>query len=199
MSLEQEAITSYQEQLTIHRRRLAHLFQQQATLGAYTPPYVALDIEQTRAAVRDIKALLHEHSIPVEDHPDDDRPVQVAAPLPPALHQLRAPVGDFVGRTAEITQLVTTLRRAAESGTVAAISGVRGLGGIGKTELAYRVAQELNDAFPDAHLLIELRGAGDNPLPPTEALQTVIRAFEREAKLPDGGVCGDMSSNLAAR
>ena len=87
--------------------------------------------------------------------------------LPPALHQLRAPVNDFVGRDAEITQLVTALRQAAEGGTVAAISGVRGMGGIGKTELAYRVVQEVYDAFPDAQLLIELRGAGDNPLPPS--------------------------------
>jgi tetratricopeptide (TPR) repeat protein len=102
-----------------------------------------------------------------------------------ALHQLRAPVNDFVGRDAEITQLVKTLRQAAESGAVAAISGVRGMGGIGKTELAYKVALELRDAFPDAQLLVELRGATDNPIPSTQALQTVIRAFEREAKLPD--------------
>lgn len=107
--------------------------------------------------------------------------VQHAVPLAPALHQLRAPVGDFVGRTAEIDQLVTTL----STGGGAAISGVRGLGGIGKTELAYAVAQRLADAFPDAQLVVELRGASAAPLTPEAALQTVIRAFEREAKLPD--------------
>jgi len=61
---------------------------------------------------------------------------------------------------------------------------VRGMGGIGKTELAYVVAQQLKDAFPDAQLLVELRGATSNPLPPAQAHQAVIRAFEREAKLP---------------
>src|SRR5690349_8400060 len=74
---------------------------------------------------------------------------------PQALHQLRAPVGDFVGREEEINRLVRSLGTAAESGT-AAISGVRGLGGVGKTELAYAVAHQLVPAFPDAHLLIDL-------------------------------------------
>src|SRR5262245_46692335 len=94
MSLDQETITQQQEQLAVHRRRLGHLFQQCATLGAYTPPYVALDIEQTQTNIRSLKALLRENGVPVEDHRDDERPVQVSAPPSPALHQLRAPVGD---------------------------------------------------------------------------------------------------------
>jgi tetratricopeptide (TPR) repeat protein len=181
MPLDQEAITQQQEQLAVHRRRLEHLFQQQAILGAYTPPYIVLDIEQTQAAVRDIKALLREHSVPVEDHPDDDRSVQVAAPLPPALHQLRAPVGDFVGREREIEQLVAALQKSGG----AAISGVRGMGGIGKSELAYKVADKLVSTFPDAQLVVSLRGASTSPLSPEQVLQMVIRTFEREVKLPD--------------
>jgi tetratricopeptide (TPR) repeat protein len=102
-----------------------------------------------------------------------------------SLHQLRAPVADFVGREKEIAQLVQQLRQAAGTGAAAAISGVRGMGGIGKTELAYAVAAKLGDAFLDAQLLIDLRGASTNPLTPEAALQAVIRAFEREARLPD--------------
>ena len=98
-------------------------------------------------------------------------------------HQLRGPVADFIGRTKEIDQLVSALMKADSS--TAAIACVRGLGGIGKTELAYTVAQSLAAHFPDAQLLVELRGASKDPLPPTQVLQTVIRAFEREAKLPD--------------
>jgi tetratricopeptide (TPR) repeat protein len=101
-----------------------------------------------------------------------------------SLHQLRAPVSDFVGREEEIEQLVQALSKASESGA-AAISGARGMGGVGKTELAYAVAQLLADRFPDAQLLIEMRGASDNPMTPEQALQTVIRAFEPTAQLPD--------------
>src|SRR5262245_45239088 len=59
----------------------------------------------------------------------------------PALHQLRAPVVDFVGREHEINQLVQALSKA--NGAAVAISGVRGMGGIGKTELAHVVAHRL--------------------------------------------------------
>jgi tetratricopeptide (TPR) repeat protein len=108
-----------------------------------------------------------------------------ATPLAPALHQLRATVGDYVGREREIDQLLQALSKAAGSGVAAAISGVRGMGGVGKSELAYVVAHRLKDTFPDAQLVVELRGASSSPLTPEAALQTVIRAFEREAKLPD--------------
>lgn len=104
------------------------------------------------------------------------------APLAPALHQLRAPVGDFVGRADALDQIVQAL---CQTGGAATISGVRGMGGIGKTELAYAVAQRLTAHFPDAQLLVELRGASATPLSPVQALQTLIRAFEREAKLPN--------------
>jgi predicted ATPase len=103
----------------------------------------------------------------------------------PALHQLRAPVADFVGREAEIDQLVRVLERATERGTIAAVSGVRGMGGVGKTELAYKVAQYLVPTYPDAQVLVDLRGASSKPQTPAQALQTVIRAFEPDAKLPD--------------
>jgi hypothetical protein len=67
-------------------------------------------------------------------------------PLTPVLHQLRAPVADFIGREREIDKLVQAL--GAATGAAAAISGVRGMGGIGKTELAYAVAQRLKGNFP---------------------------------------------------
>ncbi len=69
------------------------------------------------------------------------------------------------------------------------ISGVRGMGGVGKTELAYVLAKRLKDRFPDAQIAFNLRGASDadssTPATPVEALQHVIRSFHPEAKLPE--------------
>ena len=109
---------------------------------------------------------------------------EVPPPTIKPLHQLRPPVTDFVGRVGEIEQLVQAICKATESGEVA-IGGIRGLGGMGKTQLAYAVAQRLAETFPDAQLHLELRGTSDNPLTPEQALQTIIRAFEPLAQLPD--------------
>jgi hypothetical protein len=40
----------------------------------------------------------------------------------------------------------------------AAISGVRGMGGIRKSELAYGVAGRVKDIFADAQIVVELHG-----------------------------------------
>jgi hypothetical protein len=96
-------------------------------------------------------------------------------------HQLRAPVGDFVGREQEIDRLTGALTTGESA---AAICGLRGMGGIGKTELALVVANQIKEQFPDGQIVVELFGAS-NPITPEAALQTVIRAFEPQAKLPD--------------
>jgi hypothetical protein len=106
-------------------------------------------------------------------------------PLAPALHQLRAPVADFVGREEQIERLVAALDKPALSGAATAISGIRGLGGIGKTELAYAVAQRLAPSYPDAQIVLGLHGASSGSLSPALALQQVIDAFAPEEKLPD--------------
>ncbi len=107
-----------------------------------------------------------------------------------ALHTLRAPVGDFTGRVADIEALVEYLSRNRET---AAITGIRGMGGIGKTELALVVAHALRKRYPDAGLMFELQ-PGNAALAPEAALRAVIRAFQPEAKLPQGlvelqGIC----------
>jgi hypothetical protein len=112
-------------------------------------------------------------------------PAGSAEAYPPLWHQLRAPVTDFVGRSEAINTLMSTLRRAALHGTIAAISGVRGMGGIGKTELAYVVGTCLFDVFPDAQIVVNLRGSSATPIAPEQALRQVIHAFAPDEKLPD--------------
>jgi len=92
-------------------------------------------------------------------------------------------VGDFSGRTREAKLLVQAMSTARDGS--APITIVRGMGGIGKTELAYVVANQLLELFPDAQLLIELRGASREGQSPVLALQQVIRAFEPESVLSE--------------
>ena len=111
-------------------------------------------------------------------------------PLPPPspLHQLRAPVGDFVGRAKEIADLVAALKHNGESNAagISGISGISGLGGIGKTELAYVVAAHLAPQYPDAQLVVDLRGTDAVPRAAAEALAECVRAFAGlEVRLPD--------------
>ena len=95
-----------------------------------------------------------------------------------------APVGDFVGRMDEIEQLERDLRQAVENGATVSICGVRGMGGLGKTQLAYNAAQRMADIFPDGRVLLELRGATQTPMTSEEALGKVISAFEQGSQLP---------------
>jgi Cdc6-like AAA superfamily ATPase len=115
----------------------------------------------------------------------DHNTIQYSAPIsvePTALHQLRAPVGDFVGREQEIDTLINALRHESR----ACITGISGMGGIGKTELALYVAEQLRDEYPDAQFFINLQGTDANPRSPQEAMATCIRAFlGPETKLPE--------------
>ena len=96
-----------------------------------------------------------------------------ANPVITTLHQLRAPVGDFVGREKEIENVIKALQR----NNRASITGISGMGGIGKTELALRVAERLIDDYPEAQFFINLHGTDANPRTPQEVMATCIRAF----------------------
>ena len=115
----------------------------------------------------------------------DHNTIQYTVPVgtePTALHQLRAPVGDFVGREREIDTLINALRRESR----ACITGISGMGGIGKTELALFVAERLRGDYPDAQFFINLQGTDANPRSPEEAMAICVRAFlGPEAKLPE--------------
>lgn len=96
------------------------------------------------------------------------------------LHQLPPPPRDFTGRREELDEL---LGQIAEHGV--AISGVRGMGGIGKTALALVLADRLKDQYPDAQFYLNLKGTSKKPLTATDAMAHVIRGYKPEIKLPD--------------
>ena len=67
----------------------------------------------------------------------------------------------------------------------ATITGLRGMGGIGKTALAYALAEKLTERYPDGQILVELRGTDPLPMTPAEAMARVIRAYHPEFKPPE--------------
>ncbi len=95
--------------------------------------------------------------------------------------QLPNPVPDFVGRAADIETITACLKE--QRG--AAISAIGGQGGVGKTELAYYVAREVRDHYPDGQVQINLRGLDAKPTTLAEAMRDVLLALIPDQKLPD--------------
>jgi tetratricopeptide (TPR) repeat protein len=106
--------------------------------------------------------------------------IEASAPAVPALHQLPAPPPDFTGRGQELTELLAAVERSG-----ATISGLQGLGGVGKTALALKLAERLMPRYPDAQFYRDLKGVTDKPLTSAEAMAHVIRAYHPTAKLPE--------------
>jgi len=108
-----------------------------------------------------------------------------ALPAPPVMNrlfQLPAAVVDFTGRQDEFARMVERMR----GGGAVGISALRGMGGIGKTSLAVKVAHEVKDNFPDAQLVLDLRGISNLPVTVVEAMARVIRDFHPDAaQLPE--------------
>ena len=111
-----------------------------------------------------------------------------AAAVPPdspqnlRLHNLPPDIAHFKGRDAVETALLNGLQR---DGGTQAISALKGIGGIGKSALAVRVAHQLSTHYPAAQILVNLRGTDADPLPPRAAMEDVIRRFDPDAPLPN--------------
>ncbi len=106
-----------------------------------------------------------------------DRP-RPAEPLPVPM-EVPASIADFVGRRGELGELGAMLRAgpppdAPGSAVIVAISG---MGGIGKTTLAVRLAHEVRDEYPDGCLYVDLRGTDAQPTPPRVVLGAFLHAL----------------------
>jgi tetratricopeptide (TPR) repeat protein len=104
----------------------------------------------------------------------------ISVPVLNALHQLPAPPADFTGRAGELKELLAAIK----TGGVT-ISGLQGLGGVGKTALALKLAEQLKSDYPDAQFYLDLKGVSSQPLAPRDAIAYVIRAYHPTAQLPE--------------
>jgi len=98
-----------------------------------------------------------------------------------SLRQLPPPPRDFTGREGELSELKDSVDK---GGGVPII--ISGLGGMGKTALALKLAEQLTSRYPDGQLYFDLRGATPTSKITTDAMAHVIRSLYPTAKLPDG-------------
>ncbi|MFF3674621.1 BTAD domain-containing putative transcriptional regulator [Streptomyces sp. NPDC002120] len=89
--------------------------------------------------------------------------------------QLPADIADFSGRATELAALTGVLSDPAR--TALAVAAVSGMGGIGKSALALRVAHHVKDAYPDGQLYADLRGTGSDPADPGTVLASLLGAL----------------------
>jgi tetratricopeptide (TPR) repeat protein len=111
-----------------------------------------------------------------------DKITYVGAAPASAPHQLPPPPADFTGREQDLAIL-----RSALSGKGAAGSLIlRGMGGVGKTTLALKLAEDLLPDYPDAQIYLDLKGVDSHPLTPVQAMTHVLRSFDPEVRVPEG-------------
>jgi tetratricopeptide (TPR) repeat protein len=124
------------------------------------------------------------------------KPIIQQREKPPVPSQIPAKPNDFIGRNEELNDLLGSFDH---GGT---ITGLRGLGGVGKTALALVLADRLKGRFPDGQIFINLLGTSKDPLNPANAMAHVIRSFlGADARLPEdpGELAGLYRSVLSGK
>jgi len=95
-----------------------------------------------------------------------------------SLHQLPPPPADFTGRETIIADILDDF----DGHKGATISGLTGMGGIGKTVLGLAVAHQITEKYPDAQIFLDLKGT-TAPLSVVDIARHVILQFEPKADL----------------
>ncbi|MFD8483367.1 BTAD domain-containing putative transcriptional regulator [Kitasatospora sp. NPDC059673] len=85
-------------------------------------------------------------------------------------------LSDFTGRTGELALLQEAVARRAAGAPL--MLSIDGMGGVGKTTLAVRLAHRVTADFPDGQFFAALDGFDESrpPVPPAQALAALLRA-----------------------
>ncbi len=99
---------------------------------------------------------------------------------PPIPHQIPSHPADFIGRDDELQELLGLLDQGVN------IIGLRGLSGVGRRALACKLAELLEDRYPDGQLYVDLMGNNLElqPLTPFKAMSRIIRSYYPDLRLP---------------
>ncbi|HCT76147.1 MAG TPA: AfsR family transcriptional regulator [Micromonosporaceae bacterium] len=121
--------------------------------------------------LRDTHLKMLRGSIPI----DNVAAAKPSAPRPDRLCYLPHDVTEFIGRQAEISQVLAAMSDL--PGQAVVISAIDGMGGIGKTALAVHLAHAVADRFPDGIFFVDLHGftVGVDPLSSDQALDHLLR------------------------
>ncbi len=96
------------------------------------------------------------------------------------LNQMPPSLVEFAGRSFELAELM-----AARANPDNRVLSIQGLGGVGKTTLALKLAHQMTPHYPDAQLFLDLKGASPQPLSVADIRAHVIRAYMPAARLPE--------------
>lgn len=103
-----------------------------------------------------------------------------AAAKPAAVVPRQLPAGDatFTGRHGALAALDQQLAGADDHKQPVVITGLHGMGGVGKTTLAVHWAHRVSEQFPDGQLFVNLRGYGPGqPMTAATALDLLLRGL----------------------
>lgn len=115
---------------------------------------------------------------PVNQHFGDNITQIIKPPEKQLIPRIQPPPQNFVGRVDDINEILTGFER----GSV--IAGLRGMGGVGKTALALKLAEKLASRYPDGQILVEMKGTAKEPLSWAESMIQIIHAYDPGYKMP---------------
>ena len=97
----------------------------------------------------------------------------------PVPHQINRPPKSFTGHDELINQILKNFEQGSN------IIALRGIGGLGKTALAYKLAEILRDRYKDGQLMVDMRGTSTSPTTPAQAMSKLLRYYYPAVPLPE--------------